>query len=135
MKIYIPIIFWVVLGFFSNLKAGDYQPIGSDMQTEEFTDLDGKKSLFTWEFFETKVYEGDQILEFSIVERRGAEFAKGKINLNSGKYSLSKHLGEIPKKDYKVEIITVREDGSKIIRLRFNFGILPQGTTLHIKVI
>lgn len=135
MKIYIPIIFGVVLGFFSNLKAGDYQPIDSKMQTEEFTDLDGYKSMLIWEFFETKVYDRDQVFEFSIVERRGAEFAKGKIDLNTGKYNLTKHLGEIPKKDYKVEIITVREDGSKIIRLRFNFGILPQGSTLHIKAI
>jgi hypothetical protein len=135
MKIYTHIILWFVTGFFSSLKAGDYQPIDSKMQTEEFTDLDGKKSMFVWEFFETKIYDGDQVLEFSIFERRGAEFAKGKIDLKSGKYSLSRHLGEITKKDYKVEIITVREDGSKIIRLRFNFGILPKRSTLHIKAI
>lgn len=105
------------------------------MQTETFFDIDGSKSLLIWECFETKVYDQDMDFEFVIADRRGAEFAKGSLNLHTGKYNLTKHLGEIPKKDYKIEIITVREDGSKIIRLRFNYGILPQGSTLHIKAI
>jgi hypothetical protein len=113
------------------VKSEDYEEIQSRMQTEHITRLDGSTTMKIWEYFETKVTGNN--FSFSIQERGGAEFLKGEIDLVSGKSKLTRTFGEISKKNYKVEEITVQEDGTKILRLRFEYGILPRDSTLRLQ--
>lgn len=135
MKTYIPALFAGFGLLLSSLKADDYQLVDSHEQIERVIKIDGSMTVILWDIFETPIRVEDRIFQFSIHERGGAEFAKGVLDLERDTCKLKTAFREIPNNTYEVQEITVRDDGSKILRLKFEFGILPKGATLHIKAI
>ncbi len=130
MKIYIlPLL--VTLGFSSVSKSEDYEAVKSRLQMETIIDLDGSKSVKMWEYFEVKIKGGDTFVGFKLVQGN-LIFAMGTVNVLTAKYNLEFSTRKPSEKEYKFEVVTVREDNSKIVRLSFFIGILPTNTTLQI---